>query len=134
MTIEPGKSKMNAWITFIGVVLLLIGIYASVKTVVNLTLFEKYPQTGVLSINFFGAPTYYQREQDCLYPQTYYTPDGQKTRQPNEEEKTREKNQQKICVEGVKEQRQTAKINDISQSLLFLFLGAGVLAARKIFF
>lgn len=128
------ESKTHAWITFIGVILFLVGVYAAVRTGINLTLFDKYPQTGVITLNFSGTPPYYQREQDCSYPRAYYSADGRITRQPTLEEKEQEKRDTQSCLEGVAEARQTAKINDISQSLLLLFLGVGVLVARKIFF
>ncbi len=127
-------SKTNTWITFIGVILLLIGIYASVRTVINLKAFERYPQEGVVSFSFGGQPAYYQREEDCSYPRTYYDVTGQKTRPPTDEEKEQEKRDQKNCLSSVKDARERAKVNDISQSLLFLFLGVGVLTTRKIFF
>ncbi len=122
------------WITFIGLILVLIGLYATARTTINLVAFEKYPQGGVLPTNFSGVPQYFQQERDCNYPQTYYTADGKTTRPATPEEKENAKTQQQNCLEGVKEGRNQAKINDISQSLLFLFLGAGVLVSRRIFF
>lgn len=128
------ESKANTWITFIGVVLLLIGVYATVRTAINLKLFDKYPQTGVLVFNFGGQPIYSQREEDCFMPRIYYKVDAQTVRPSTPEEKEQEKRDQKSCLSSVSESRNTAKVNDISQSLLFLFLGIGVLATRKIFF
>jgi hypothetical protein len=127
------ESKANTWVTFIGVVLLLIGIYATVRTAVNLVAFEKYPSTGVLTLNFSGMPAYMQREQDCFYPMTYTTPNGA-PRAATADEKENEKKQQEICLSGVADARENAKVNDISQALLFLVLGAGVLISRRIFF
>ncbi len=121
------------WITFIGLILVLVGLYASARTVINLVAFEKYPQGGVLAFNFSGMTQYYQQERDCTYPQTYYG-DGGKPRAATEDEQRNEQKQKENCLDGVKDTRNQAKINDISQSLLFLFLGLGVLATRKIFF
>ncbi len=112
--------------------MLLVGLYATIRTVVNLTFFEKYPSEGVLTISPFMAP-YGQREQDCLYSQTYYTQDGQKTRPPTAEEKQREKEQQSLCLSGLSEARKNAKVTDITQSATFLLLGTGVLIGRKKF-
>lgn len=128
------KSKVPVWITFIGLVLVLVGLYATTRTIVNLVAFEKYPQVGVLTLSFTGMPQYYQQEKDCVYPQIYYSADGRTTRPGSPEEKANEKIQQRNCLEGIKDLRNQAKVNDISQSLLFLFLGLGVLASRKIFF
>ena len=127
------KPKAHTWIAFIGSVLLLIGIYAGVRTGMNVALFDKYPQNGVLSINFNGTPPYFQMEKDCSYPQTYTDKDG-KSRPATVEEKNNEQEQKRLCLEGVKEARNNAKVNDISQSLFFLFLGAGILVTRKLFF
>lgn len=129
------ESKTNSWITFIGIILLLIGLYASVRTIVNLKAFDKYPQEGVISFSFGGMmPPYYQREQDCTYVRTYFEINGQKTRPATDEEKAQEKRDTESCLSGIEDARERAKVNDISQSLLFLFLGVGVLVSRKIFF
>ena len=122
-------SKVSSWVLFIGIMLLLIGIYAAGRTAINLAFFQKYPQGGVLSININGVPPYYQKESDCLYPSTYV--DDTKTQ---EQRMTDEKKQQEICLSNVSDERERAKINDISQSMLFLFLGAGILISKKIFF
>lgn len=75
---------------------------------------------------------YQQREQDCMYPLSYSNMDG--TMRPGtKEEIARDTAQQQICVSGVTEARNTAKVNDISQSLLYLILGAGILVCRKLF-
>lgn len=133
MAEEKNTSRANTWVTFIGVILLLVGIYASARTVINLKAFSKYPQAGVLSFSFGGQAPYYQRESDCSYPQSYYAPDGQ-VRPPTDAEKKQEQDTVKRCVDAVTDSREQAKVNDISQSLLFLFLGVGVLASRRIFF
>lgn len=128
------KPKAHTWIAFVGSVLLLIGIYASVRTTLNVMLFDRYPQNGVLSINFnAGSFPYFQLEKDCGYPQTYTTTDG-KPRPASPEEKKNEQEQKRLCLEGVKEARNNAKVNDINSSLFFLFLGAGILVTRKLFF
>lgn len=77
-------------------------------------------------------PVYTQREQDCLYPLTYYEVDG-KIRPGTKEEIERDTAQQQICISGVAETRNTAKVNDVSQSLLYLILGAGILVFRRLF-
>ena len=126
--------KTAPWMLFVGVLLLLIGLYSASRTLINFFFFEKYPTYGVISLNFSGIPAYSQKEQDCFYPQIYYTADGRTVRDATEAEKESEKAQKDNCIEGVKEVRNSAKVNDISQSLLFLFLGAGLIISRKIFF
>lgn len=128
------ESKMSSWVTFIGVVLLLLGIYGSVRTVINMYAFDKYPQGGVLALNLSGQPPYYQKETDCSYPTSpVYDSVGKPIPITAEQEKMDAQN--KInCLASVKDAREQAKVNDISQSLLFLFLGVGVLVSRRFFF
>jgi len=134
MPVRSSKSKAPTWITFIGLMLVLVGLYATVRTGINLAAFEKYPQGGVLSFNIGSMPVpYFQQEKDCNYPQTFYDNSG-KIRPASPEEKANVEVQKQQCLDSVKEMRNQAKINDISQSLLFLFLGVGVLVTRKIFF
>jgi hypothetical protein len=132
---QVNSKTVSPWILLIGLVLVLMGLYGTGRTVVNMTMFDKYPSTGVYSFSFFGGqqmPMYTQREQDCLYPLTYYKPDGT-IRTGTKEEIERDTAQQQICVSGVTETRNTAKVNDVSQSLLYLILGAGILVCRKLF-
>lgn len=141
---EPNK-KQNQWMVFVGVILLLAGIYGIARTSVNLLAFDKYPQEGVypplpfLTSSYAPGP-YYGREGDCIanYSIVYPMYDGTgKPVKQTEEEKAEAKKQQDLqkenCLEGVAESRDRAKVNDISQSLLMIFLGAGVIAARRIF-
>ncbi|MBU0576201.1 hypothetical protein KJ654_00880 [Patescibacteria group bacterium] len=124
------KTKTNSFITLIGFLLLLLGIYATTRTGVNLFFFKKYPTTGVLSINLMGFPPYSQRDEDCFYPQLYFAQDGE-SRDPSEAEKKYEEQLQLSCINGIQQSRESTKINDISVSLLLLFLGTGVLAFKR---
>ena len=116
--------------TFIAVILILIGFYASLRTLTNLIFFDKYPQQGVLAFNFSGVPYYPQREEDCSY-MPYLEIPGEVLSE--EQKQVRTENERHNCLIGVQESRVNAKINDISQSALFLFLGFGLLAAKRIF-
>jgi hypothetical protein len=132
---------------FIGVILLLIGVYFSLRTIINFAAFEHYPQTGVdLSMPWKEyAPVGYQREEDCevsyIYtPSLYYRADGVTPRPATKEEtelveqqKQQYELQKQSCIAGVVEMRNVAKINDISQSLIFLLLGGAVLLYRRLF-
>jgi len=133
---EVKQTKTNAFISLLGLLLLLLGIYMSVRTGINLAFFKKYPTTGVISIGsaFFGGMPYSQREEDCMmsYPQTYFNDKGQ-PRPATGEDKKMEEQQKKLCVSGVIEGREATKINDISSSFLFVFLGAGVLIGKRYF-
>ncbi len=142
--------KPNAWITLIGFVLLLIGLYSSIRTAVNLIVFPKYPTVSVLS---FGSAGFYgPREEDCMIYPPPFTDEivatgntsinvGLETieekKQLMEQKKMMEdqaKKQQEACISGAVQMREQTKVNDISQSLLFLFLGGGVLLVRKYLF
>lgn len=134
MELKSSFPKLYPLVNFIAVVLLLTGIYCFIRIGINMVMFPKYPTTGVLNISFTGYPPYSQREEDCTSPQIYYTQDGSKTRQPTDEEKSQEKDTLKRCVEGVIESREAAKVNDLSQAILFSFVGLGILITRKFIF
>jgi hypothetical protein len=127
---KSNESRVYPWITFIAIVLLLLGIFGTARTVINMVAFDKYPSTGVYAFSFMMPGFYGQREQDCTYPQTYFTPDG-KPRTPSKEEKEQEKIIKQNCLDGVREAREQAKVNDVSQSMLFLTLGIGLLVTRR---
>jgi len=129
------KTKANSFISLIGLLLLLLGVYMSVRTSANFIFFKKYPTTGVMPAMTFmgGGMPYSQREEDCtMYPPTYFKPDGQ-PRIATSDEKKAEEQQKKSCISGVEQARETAKVNDISSSLLFIFLGVGVLVGKRYF-
>ncbi|MEK7188403.1 MAG: hypothetical protein AAB685_00955 [Patescibacteria group bacterium] len=131
------NSKFPAWVTFVGLILLLFGVYGSLRTAINLTLFEKYPATGVYVLNFMGMPYYQQREEDCENMPTIYplSDVSSPIEVLSKEESIKEQEKQKLfCLGTVRESRSQAKINDISQSILFLFLGTGVMVSRKYIF
>jgi hypothetical protein len=123
----------HSWILFIGIFLILIGVYAAGRTVINIVAFPKYPTTGVLSTSLMGFVPYEQREEDCMYVQTYYDEEGN-VRTSTDVEREQEQMNTDRCLDSIQSSRDAAKANDIGQSALFLFLGAGVLIARKIFF
>lgn len=127
------KSSVPAWVTFIGLLLLLLGLYASGRTGVNFLLFPKYPTAGVLSLNFSGIAAYGPNEADCLRSQTYSDP-AEPARPISNEEKFRQNQDQETCLSSVREARRASKVNDIAQSVLFLFLGLGTLFSRRYFF
>lgn len=114
-----------AWISFIGLILLLIGIYGSARTILNLALFPKYPTAGAISLNLSGFSSYSgPREEDCMYMSP----------PPMGESPLFMENQKLSCISSVKASQEQAKMNDISQSALFLFLGIGILKSRKYLF
>lgn len=126
---EKTNSTVSQWVIFIAIILILMGVYGSIRTAINLIFFEKYPQSGVLTLNFSGIPLYPQREEDCDLSLMTYDDVSRENLQPAD---IKERERQS-CLKGVVEARENAKINDISQSSLLLFLGIGLLISKKIF-
>lgn len=131
MSSRTEEKTPYGWVTLIGLVLLLLGVYGAVRTVVNLAVFPKYPTNSVYSIPFGSVPYYGPREEDCTtMPGPFLTDTSVK--ELNEEALEKEQEQSKqACLSGVVQAREQAKVNDISQSALFLFLGGGILISRK---
>lgn len=132
MSILKSKLTENKFSYFVGVlalVFLLLGVFGSVRTLTNVYLFEKYPNGGVLSFN----NNFMQREEDC---QSYsgvmsYFDDKGQARSATEDEKKMAEDQKQICLSSVAKSRENAKVNDISISLFYLFLGAGIFIGKK---
>jgi len=127
--------RFNSVIMFLGLVILLIGIFASARTIINFSAFGKYPTTGVLNLSPFGFPLLSAREEDCIQvgASTYFTQDN-KPRPPTDDEKISEKRNYNSCVGSVIQSREAAKANDISLSLLLLILGSGLLISNRFLF
>ena len=64
------KSHLHTLISLIGILFILFGIFAGVRTMINLILFDRYPTAGAIPIYMFsGGMNYGPREEDCLsYP------------------------------------------------------------------
>jgi len=127
---QKTKSLENKLSYFVGVLalfFLLLGVFGSVRTLTNVYLFEKYPNGGVLSFN----GNFMQREEDCQsYPMSYFDNKGQ-TRLATQDEKKLADEQKQICLSSVEKSRENAKINDISISLFYLFLGTGIFIGKR---
>lgn len=123
------SATAKSWILFIGVVLLILGIFGTLRTAINISVLDKYPTAGVLNINpFVTVPTYMPRESDCYYLSApIYDPSGN----PIPGQDAQSLTQQENCLKGIEEDRKNAKVNDISRSLLFLLLGIGILSCTK---
>ncbi len=122
------ENKFPYLVSVLALIFLLVGIFGSVRTALNVYLFEKYPNTGVLS---FNNNNYMQKEEDCTpYPMQYFDNNGQ-PRSASEDEKKSAQEQKDICLSSVQKSRENAKINDIGISLFFLFLGAGIFVGKK---
>jgi hypothetical protein len=131
-------------LSFIGVVLLLLGLYGAFRTLVNLIAFERYPQEAVFSLSSFQSD-YTQREEDCATTYAYslpiyYQSDNVTPRKATAEEAksdaayaAQQEQNKENCVTGLQEIRKAAMVSDISHSIIFLLLALGVLFHNRIF-
>lgn len=120
------ENKLSYFVSVLALIFVLLGVYGSIRTTLNFYLFEKYPSGGVLSFNNY----YGEREEDCAYPMTYYGMEG-KPREATADEEKMAMEQKEICLSRVAKSRETAKVNDISVSLFYLFLGAGIFIGKR---
>lgn len=121
------ENKFSYFVSVLALVFFLLGSYSSIRTVANLYLFEKYPNGGVLSFN----GNFMQREEDCQsYAMTYFDENG-KSRVATEDEKKIADDQKELCLNSVAKSRENAKVNDISVSLFYLFLGIGIFVGKR---
>lgn len=129
---NPSGSLSYQVITLLVAVSLVVGVLASAKFAYNL-LQPKYPYGGVipdLSLSSSTQPAYYQREEDCTYPQVYYGPEGT-TRPATDEEKLVATDSRDRCLLMVSQARQQAKEQDASLAGFFILAGVGLLVARR---
>lgn len=120
------ENKLSYLVSVLALIFLLLGIYGSVRTALNFYLFEKYPSGGVFSFNNY----YSEREEDCAYPMTYYGMEGEPRPATSDEERMAAE-QKELCLSRVAKSREQAKVNDVSVSLLYLFLGAGIFIGKR---
>lgn len=125
--INKTESKLPYLVSVMALFFLLLGLFSSARMAANIYLFEKYPNGGVLSFN----GNFMQREEDCQsYPMAYFDDNG-KSRLATEDEKKIAEEQKQLCLDSVAKSRENAKVNDISISLFFLFLGAGIFIGKR---
>ncbi len=120
------ENKLSYFVSVLALIFVLLGVYGGIRTTLNFYLFDKYPSGGVLSFNNY----YGEREEDCAYPMTYYGMEG-KPREATEDEEKMATEQKEICLSRVAKSRETAKVNDISVSLFYLFLGTGIFIGKR---
>ena len=131
-------SGAYAWIHFLGVLFLLMGLYGAVRFIHIKMRSVPYPIRGVypsvLMLSGTGGSGY-SRESECeQYPQVYYDYDtnGKQTpRPPTPEESAVSEEQAKRCVRGFDEDRSKQEQYDKNQTAFLLFVGVGLLFSRK---
>lgn len=125
---ESSCQTISSVAVLLGTILLLIGIYSGLRIWINTLLFDRYPSTGVLQIASY--PMYGQREEDCDFSTPYYSYDG-KPRSATDDEKKIESEQAQRCLDAIQETRRVAFIQDIGTASFFLFIGLGILTAKR---
>ncbi|GIW62302.1 MAG: hypothetical protein KatS3mg090_0128 [Patescibacteria group bacterium] len=120
----------NKIINFIGWFILLLGIYAVLKTTFNILYYEKYPTDPVIG---FGI-SYPRYEEECYDQNNYplYNEKGE-IRSPSEQEKRIFQENVKRCLDKLEKNRQINKLNDIWFSFMLVFLGGGILFTKRFY-
>jgi len=128
------KNNNNSWIekiiNFLGWFILLLGIYAAIKTSFNIFYYKKYPVDPVIGPAFF----YPKYEEECYEQNNYplYDEKGKLRKPTSEEEKIRKENINN-CINKINKQREITKQNDMWTSFMLVFLGVGILYTKKFY-
>ena len=137
MTTET-QTKGSQLMLFFGSLFLLIGLYGGLRIVHVQVRKVPYPSSGVFPQNllFTQNTTSYGRESDCdQYPQVYYDygTDGKQKPRPATEEEIGVQQQLLVrCINGFNEDRAKQAQRDRNEAAFLIFVGAGLLIARKI--
>ena len=111
MAAETRLPSASQWVGFIGIFLLLMGLYGAGRMLHISTRGVPYPERGVFpdTILLPQNSTLVLRESECdSYPQVYYdySPDGKQTPRPATQEELDAQQQQTLrCVNGFNEDR-----------------------------
>lgn len=135
---ETSTSRAFGWMSFVGVLLFLMGVYGALR-IAHVELRKvPYPSAGVfpptiLTPNQNFSP--FGRESECeIVPQVYYDyeTNGKMTVRPSTEEEKliAEKNMQR-CIKGFDEDRAKQEQRDKTQAAFLVFVGSGLLFARR---
>lgn len=137
MATETQRPSVSQWMGFVGFLLVLIGLYGVIRIIHVSVRGVPYPSRGMFpsTIIFPGISTYGTRESECdAYPQVYYDygTDGKQTPRPQTQEELDVQQQQaKRCSAGFNEDRSKQKQYDKNQAAFLLFVGTGLLFARR---
>lgn len=128
-------SSVSRFMFLLGALFLLMGAYGFIRILhVNMRSVP-YPSTGVLPSNIlFDRGTYssFGRESDCdPYPTLYFEEDNRTAREATEQERMLEQKVQERCVQGFNEDRAKTKQYDRNLSAFLVFVGAGLVFARR---
>lgn len=137
MTAELKFPSAYQWAGFIGIFLFLMGLYGAVRILHISSRAVPYPSRGIFpnTVLLPQNSTVYLRESECdPYPQVYYDYglDGKQTPRPaTQEELDTQQQQTSRCINGFEEDRAKQKQYDKNQSAFLIFVGAGLLLARR---
>lgn len=139
MDVDTHTSSAPQWMGVIGFLLVFMGLYGAIRMTHISVRGVPYPSRGVFpnTVLFQGDSVSYGREGDCdPYPQVYYDygPDGKQTSRPaTNEELGVQQEQSKRCVNGFNEDRSKQRQYDKNQAAFLIFVGTGLLFARRFF-
>ena len=135
---EVPMSKVSNWMFFLGLLLLLMGLYGFIRILHVQARSVPYPSAGVLPptvlLPGLGA-NFYSRESECEpYPQIYYDYDStgkQTAREANQEEVKVAQQTTARCIAGFEEDRSKQRQRDRNQSAFLSFVGLGLIFGRR---
>lgn len=117
---EYNHAQKNQLINFLGIILLLAGIYGLALSTVNTIAFSRYPTEGVYSLSLKGS-SYNKREEDCRIIK-----DLGKIDNLTEEKQAAIKSNLDICWGGIVQERKKIQIWDFTQSAILFVLGISI--------
>lgn len=126
---KSNKHWFSTFVNYSGWLMLLLGIFFSIKFIFNLVYYKEYPLN-----NIFFFPFYPKTQEEC-YQQSFYPLYDEKgiTRKPNQYEEELRKNNYNNCINQLKNNRKEAKIRDFWLAFGFIFVGGGVLLTKKLY-
>jgi hypothetical protein len=133
--ISPTTSSL---MYFLGVFLLLMGLYGVIRMAYITYRGVPYPSSGAYPSNLLferSGSLGYGKESDCRpYPQLYYETDNKTLRQPTQEENWIQQQIAERCVEGFNEDRAKTFQYDRNLTAFLIFLGLGLIFSRKLYY
>lgn len=130
------RTRVTDWMFFLGLLLLLMGLYGELRIMHVTSKGVPYPSAGVLPSNIlFDRPNVgaFNHESDCNpYPQLYFENDLKTPRQPTMEESTQQEQLKMRCIDAFNEDRSKTLQYDRNQSAFLLFVGLGLIISRSL--
>lgn len=135
---EVTVTRVSNWMFFLGLLLLLMGVYGFARILHVQVRSVPYPSAGVYPPTFLtpgNNNVFYTRESECEpYPQVYYDFDStgkQTPREANEQELMVAEQTMSRCIAGFEEDRAKQKQRDKNQAAFLSFVGLGLILSRR---